>query len=1569
MADVSLASSKSFIASPPSQMNRPVGGRRRSYAPSSYSSLLCSVSSCFSSSSSSSFSVLLFVLFLLTALLPSLLCLPSPPLTASEAVGVSVDALDPSSPQRSATSTSASLPSPLPSSPPPSLVVPPSVISDGEGGRVSLADSDPAVSEGLSSRPPRSSSMESSLCSSSSPPSSDSLTPSEVPSLPLAQLMARKAEQNGQLREVLPVDTSPLPSVVGDYREQAELFEQSTEGEENPLSRSHSSAASILPSPVHFTGPPSPLPVPLQSSFHRGSPPLSLPPPICRAEDALTSEGEGRDLQMGRGVVGAAREELLPPSTPSTVLPPHQSRAAAADASPSSDSSSPSPLMEGLSPPSPPSSASSKRTSIAELNELKDTVLKKLEEKKKEKEKEKLKEITQHQQHQQQQQQQQPHLSLSPAEEAASFASAADVVGGGGGSAVIHTPSSPSSSLLPSSSSSPAVSVSSAAAAAAIVGGPSLSGRSAVPTVIYPSNPSSSPSDRFNYAAYDSGAKLLASSPNMKKASSILIADDDRYLMVPCVEAEKWFIVQLKEDILLESLEIANFEHYASSISDFTLYGSSVYPSEQWSELGHFHAPLSHHPHLFSLPTRDYAVRYLKLRWDTWWKDEYYCTLTHFKVYGRSVLEAFREDLDDSAEVLREVEQVLIQQAVKDTVDSHKEEEGLVELPQAMKGTSPALVTGVEELSTPPSQVHQVLDPGVSAPSLSLHSAPSSLTEDLTSTASDEAFASASPTSSVASSQGSSPPSLPLSSSWSSSSTAFAPFPPPSPPRSSLVESSFPSTASLNWTNFPLSDVSSARDDSSASVPEAVAAEEEKWATTRLARPSNGSHGMTDSVHSFAAPLIASIPSHSEDVELPGVLTEVAVEASSIAGSSSSTFRTPSSAPPPPSPPSSPSVPSSFLTARDLIYSQMAKLGRQAGAASQAEAEAAASQIDPSYAARLFARYTQGTTSTTTQQHDTIAANQHNTATPTITVIDTTATSASQLLTDADKGGETGDGGMRVHLAQGTEDAGSTLLRTTTTGDSANEATVVSSAGTGGSGSAGSRGGGGGGGVSSASGGAVAVSGHQSIFKTLTNRLKELEIHQALSTHFVSALSDRFAEDIDRLNAHLLTLTQHIHNLGGRTLPRKEGKDEEVPSSPLLEDVRAFKERESAIRSSVLEEVRAEMKGELQGLQDTQRQLQQRMMENLHATAALHLLMHQEMMALMALLVVSKAVTSLAPSVSMLVSRAMVRMGHLSVVCGDVLSGTAPPPCRVVLLSPPHRPRPLPSAGKALSRHRRAISADGAGALRTAPSNPYANGRGLSGRKKGEVVPHLSSPLKTSATAAALTSSAPPPVSSPPSPLEPARPGEFRLSPSWPPSDVGERPKRSSVPQSSPSESSPALPPSPLSASPQVFTAVPPPHPPPSSSSSSPPPLSSSPPPRRCSPPSGHRPRSFSGHSLPSPRASDPLFSPPPSTSPSTESPPFPDERKEGCFESFHSPPTLPLRVSFPFPPLPPSLPLWSPALPIRPPSPPSVVVWGGRKALEHRSARPPLHTSRNAFAVLRSPEPKRGKGGSPQVT
>lgn len=148
----------------------------------------------------------------------------------------------------------------------------------------------------------------------------------------------------------------------------------------------------------------------------------------------------------------------------------------------------------------------------------------------------------------------------------------------------------------------------------------------------------------YNYASASKGAKVLSYNKEAKGASNILDKDKDKYLRNPCSAEEKYVIIELSEETLVATIQIANFEHYSSNLKDFELLSSLVYPTDSWVKLGNFTAANVKHAQRFALQEPKWA-RYLKLNLLSHHGSEFYCTLSVLEVYGVDAVEKMLEDL------------------------------------------------------------------------------------------------------------------------------------------------------------------------------------------------------------------------------------------------------------------------------------------------------------------------------------------------------------------------------------------------------------------------------------------------------------------------------------------------------------------------------------------------------------------------------------------------------------------------------------------------------------------------------------------------------------------------------------------------------------------------------------------------------------------------------------------------------------------------------------------------------------------------------------------------------------
>ncbi|AAZ11736.1 Sad1 / UNC-like C-terminal, putative [Trypanosoma equiperdum] len=159
-----------------------------------------------------------------------------------------------------------------------------------------------------------------------------------------------------------------------------------------------------------------------------------------------------------------------------------------------------------------------------------------------------------------------------------------------------------------------------------------------------------------NYASAYLGATLTDFSPECLDASSVLNEDNEKYMLCPCNTQRKYFTVQLIRGIEVRIMTLVSQEHFSSRVKNFTVLGSSRYPTNEWRVLGHFKADPWRGTQHFDVANQQ-PVRFLRFLWATSYGEHSWCALTTFKVFGVDVLETLTEDYTVSVEEQQQHEQ------------------------------------------------------------------------------------------------------------------------------------------------------------------------------------------------------------------------------------------------------------------------------------------------------------------------------------------------------------------------------------------------------------------------------------------------------------------------------------------------------------------------------------------------------------------------------------------------------------------------------------------------------------------------------------------------------------------------------------------------------------------------------------------------------------------------------------------------------------------------------------------------------------------------------------------------
>ncbi|KAI8979673.1 UNC-like C-terminal-domain-containing protein, partial [Mycotypha africana] len=145
--------------------------------------------------------------------------------------------------------------------------------------------------------------------------------------------------------------------------------------------------------------------------------------------------------------------------------------------------------------------------------------------------------------------------------------------------------------------------------------------------------------ERFNYASTDCAATVRKANKQAKGAQSILYESKDQYLLNKC-SAAKFVIINLCEQIVVDTIVMANFEFFSSTFKDFKVYASSKYPTDEWHLLGQWQARNTRDLQVFRVPESGF-VEYIKIEFLTHYGHEYYCPLSLVRVHGMSMMEYY----------------------------------------------------------------------------------------------------------------------------------------------------------------------------------------------------------------------------------------------------------------------------------------------------------------------------------------------------------------------------------------------------------------------------------------------------------------------------------------------------------------------------------------------------------------------------------------------------------------------------------------------------------------------------------------------------------------------------------------------------------------------------------------------------------------------------------------------------------------------------------------------------------------------------------------------------------------
>lgn len=156
--------------------------------------------------------------------------------------------------------------------------------------------------------------------------------------------------------------------------------------------------------------------------------------------------------------------------------------------------------------------------------------------------------------------------------------------------------------------------------------------------------------ERFNYASFDCAANILKFNKGAKNPNAVLLENKDSYMLNQCVIKDKYMILELCDDILIDTIVLANFEFFSSTFRTFRVSVSDKWPvkPDKWRILGTYEAHNTRQVQAFLVENPLIWARYVRIEFLTHYGNEYYCPLSLIRIHGITMIEEWKSG-EDSA--------------------------------------------------------------------------------------------------------------------------------------------------------------------------------------------------------------------------------------------------------------------------------------------------------------------------------------------------------------------------------------------------------------------------------------------------------------------------------------------------------------------------------------------------------------------------------------------------------------------------------------------------------------------------------------------------------------------------------------------------------------------------------------------------------------------------------------------------------------------------------------------------------------------------------------------------------
>ncbi|TGO61696.1 hypothetical protein BCON_0025g00230 [Botryotinia convoluta] len=181
--------------------------------------------------------------------------------------------------------------------------------------------------------------------------------------------------------------------------------------------------------------------------------------------------------------------------------------------------------------------------------------------------------------------------------------------------------------------------------------------------------------ERFSYASFDAGATVLKTHQGAKNSKAVLIENKDSYMLSECKTPNKFLVIELSEDIWIDTLVLANYEFFSSMLRTFRVSVSDRWPvkTDKWKDLGVYEARNSREIQAFLIENPQIWARYIRIEFLTHYGKEYYCPLSLVRVHGTRMLESWKDteaNNDDDEEADEDPEEGFVPEAVAEIIQA-----------------------------------------------------------------------------------------------------------------------------------------------------------------------------------------------------------------------------------------------------------------------------------------------------------------------------------------------------------------------------------------------------------------------------------------------------------------------------------------------------------------------------------------------------------------------------------------------------------------------------------------------------------------------------------------------------------------------------------------------------------------------------------------------------------------------------------------------------------------------------------------------------------------------------------